>query len=152
MSSAFRQILESSPEAAAAFRDGIQPIPAGEYRLLCGEFKAIPDRKALVLKFLVDGKGDGSPSGFDNRSVDLWLNFGSVMSAAIARDKCQALGLDLDDFSDDATGKIPAIITVRAIITQGLNPQGVARNDIGKILEIVSREPQSVQVDSLEAY
>ena len=150
--SLFNEMLAASPEAGKAFREGVQPVAAGEYRLIVGEFKVIPERKSMVLKFMIDSKGDGSPSEHDGRAVDLWLNFGSAQGAAIAHDKCRSLGLVEDDFQDDAGGKLPVVLLVRAIVTMKADSNGVNKNDIGKILEIVSREPQATQTDSLEAY
>ena len=151
--SIFDEMIESSPELLDAYENGVRPIPAGEYRLVLGDFKAIRERKSLVLKFLVLAKGDGSDTESRGRSVDLWLNYGQAKTVVIARERESKLGLSRASFADDTTGKLPEIITVRALVGVDTNPKtGVAQNAVGKIIEIISREPQDVEVDTLEAY
>ena len=147
----FDQMVNSSAEIQAAFENGIQPIPTGEYRLILGDFKSLPERKSVVLKFFVSANGDGSETEYKGRSVELWLNFGSATTANIARTKTKDLGLNSESFKDDLTGKLSEIITLRATVKQDKNPKtGAVQNAIAKVVEIISREPQDVELDSLE--
>jgi hypothetical protein len=149
----FDEMVSSSSEIQSAFENGIQPIPTGEYRLILGDFKSLPERKSVVLKFLVLANGDGSETEYKGRSVELWLNFGSATTANIARSRTKDLGLSSESFRDDVTGKLSEIISLRATIKQDRNPKTDAvQNAIAKVLEIITREPQDVEVDSLEAY
>ncbi len=133
-------------------RDGLKPIPAGEYRLGLSKFKSL-ESGSVVLKFIIASKGDGSPSELEGRSVDHWLSNNSDQAAAMAGIIMRQLGLDENSFDDDATGLLPEILLVRANVE--LKPpynNKPPEPQIKKILEIVDRTPQASGFDDVEVF
>lgn len=137
---------------SAILRDGLTPITAGEYRLVLSKFKSL-ESGSVVLKFVVDSKGDGSPTEFEGRAVDHWLSSKGEKAVEIAGILLKKLGLTEDDFDDDVSGLLPEILLVRANVDYK-PPYGdkPAEIQIKKILEVVDRTPQSVETDTLGEY
>jgi len=136
-----------------AFENGEKPVPAGEYRLLIGRMRSLRDYGKAVIEGIISANGDGTETEHKGRVIELWLNFTSSKSAAIAGQRCRQLGLSVDDLDGAGTdGRLPKVVLVRAIATEIEGKDGIVRNELGKIIEVLQTESQATRSDTLEAY
>lgn len=123
-----------------AFDNGLPLLPPGEYVLLAGTFRVLHESRRAVIACLVESGPDGEDCA--GHEIPMWLMTGTKQAAAIAGERLRSLQLSMDDFEDE-NGKLPRIVRFKGVVKASVGRDGVTRNEIGKIVEVLGTEEQS---------